>query len=73
MLPACHLLLLAHRLRDDLLESLIEQRAVWQPGQNVVLRKLVRLRRCDLELLGAQRDLVLERALVAGNLGLRRC
>ena len=42
-----------------------------KPGQDVVLRELVRVRGRDLELLRALRDLVLERALVVRDLGLR--
>ena len=62
---------LARRLGDDLPQELVQKRAVGQPCQDVVLRQLVRLRRRDLELLGALRDLVLERALIGGDLGLR--
>ena len=68
---ACNLMRVARRLGDDLFQALIEQCAVGQPGENVVLGKLVCLRRSDLELLGTLGDLVLERALIGGNFGLR--
>ena len=40
----------ALRLREDLLQPLVEQRPVRQPGQDVVLRELVGVRGRDLEL-----------------------
>ena len=58
-------------LREDLLQALVEQRAVRQAGQDVVLRELVRVRGGDFQLLRPLRDLVLERPLVVGDLGLR--
>ena len=61
----------ALRLREDLLQPLVQQRAVGQPGQDVVLRELVGMRSRDLELLRPLRDLVLERALIGRHLGLR--
>ena len=61
----------ALRLREDLLQPLVEQRPVRQPGEDVVLRELVGVRRRDLELVRALRDLLLERALVVLHLGLR--
>ena len=43
--------LFALRLRQDLLQPLVEQRAIGQAGEDVVLRELVRVRGGDLELL----------------------
>src|SRR4030095_13996504 len=59
------------RLRGDLLQALIQERSVWKPRQDVVLRELVGLRRRDFELLGPLRDLVLERPLLGRTLRLR--
>ena len=61
----------ALRLREDLLQPLVQERAVRQSGQDVVLRELVRMRGGDLELLRPLDDLVLERALVRADLRLR--
>ena len=61
----------ALRLREDLLQPLVQQRAVRQAGEDVVLRELVGVRGRDLELARALRDLVLQRALVGRHLRLR--
>ena len=45
----------ALRLREDLLQPLVEQRPVRQSGQDVVLRELVRVRGRDLQLARALR------------------
>ena len=67
----CDLVAIARSLGDDLFEPLIEKCAVRQPGEDVVLRELERLRSRDLELLGPLRNLFFERALVATYLRLR--
>ena len=61
----------ALRLGEDLLQPLVEQRPVREAGEDVVLRELVRVRRRDLELVRALRDLLLERALVVLHFRLR--
>ena len=58
-------------MRNDLLQPLRQQRPIGQASQDIVLGKLVRLRRRHLELLGPLRNLVLQRSLIAGDLGLR--
>ncbi len=60
----------AMRQRQDLLQALVEERAIGQPGEDVVLRELVRMRGGDFQLLRPLRYLVFERALVVGYLGL---
>ncbi len=61
----------ARRLRENLLQPLVQERAIGQPRQYVVLRELVRMGRRDFEFLGPLRNLVFQRALVARDLGLR--
>ena len=61
----------ALRLREDLLQPLVEERPVRQPREDVVLRELVGVRRRDLELVRALRDFLLQRALVIADLRLR--
>ena len=68
---ASDLIAFPRRLRDDLLQPLVEQHPVGQTREYVVLGELVRLRRRDLELLRSLRDLFLERALVGRDLALR--
>ena len=68
---ARHLVPVARRLSNDLPEPLVEQCAVRKAGENIVLRELVCLRGCDLQLLGALGDLLLEGALIGRDLGLR--
>ena len=57
--------------RQDLPQPLVQERAVGQPGEDVVLRELVRVGGRDLEFARALSDLVLERALVRRDLRLR--
>ena len=68
---ARHLMPVARRLSNDLSEPLVEQRAVRKAGENIVLRELVCLCGCDLQLLGALGDFLFEGALIGRDLGLR--
>ena len=62
---------IAQRLREDLAQSLVQQRSIRKPGENVVLSELVGMRCRDLELLRPLRDFFLERALIVHHFALR--